>query len=458
MRHPNTIRELSQAILSGEVTSEEVVLKVIESIEKENDLLRTYISFNKEDALRQAREADAHLRRFGQRSPLHGAPLSVKDIIAVSGYPMTAGSKILSRSIAKSDADCVFECRRAGLVVAGTNNLHEFASGVTSLNPHFGYCRNPWDAERIAGGSSGGSAAAVSAGHSAISLGTDTSGSVRIPASLCGVVGFKPTYGAISTRGVFPLAWSLDHVGILSRSVWDAAVLFGSISLSKPPRPIYEFLGKEYRRLRVAVPWHFFEDLLGREEKSVFERFIDVLSSLDLEVLDVRAPWLHQFTPVWRVIRRAEASAVHKRWIEEKPHLYGEDVLRLLRDGMKYPAVEYIVAVREKEKLSHRFEGFMRSFDAMVMPTTPIAAPKIGEEEVEVGDGRRDIYSVLVALTFPFNVTGSPALSVPIGFTQGGLPLGGQIIGTRNADAEVLRLGYLYEVEVGGFRHRSPLY
>lgn len=450
----NTARELCTAIISGEVKCEEVAQKMLEKILKDNQRLNAYISVKPEETTRQAREADAVLKRYGPRSVMHGAPIAIKDIISVAGYPLTAGSRILGQESAKRDADCVFNCRQAGLVVLGKTNLHEFASGPTGMNPHFGPARNPWSTDHIAGGSSSGSAVAVSAGMAAAALGTDTGGSVRIPASICGVVGFKPTYGAVSTSGVFPLAWSLDHVGILARSVWDAAALFSVIS----KEPATTLLKPIPRGTRVGVPWAFFEHLVDKEILSHVKVFIDRLSSLEVDVSTVEAKWLNDVLRPWTVIRRSEASAIHRRWLESTPHLYSDDVLEGLKEGMSYSAVEYIVAQKERGKLSAKMDSLLTGLDAILMPTIPIHTPRIAELERLPLRERLMIHRQLISLTHIFNLTGSPSISLPIGFTVEGLPVGCQLASRRGLDSMVLSIAYVFESAYGPFRHPAPLY
>ncbi len=450
----NTARELCTALISGEIKCEEAAYVLLDKIHKNNPRLNAYISVRPDETLRQARESDAILNRYGPRSALHGAPIAIKDIISVAGYPLTAGSKILGQEEAKRDAECVSESRRAGLIVLGKTNLHEFASGPTGLNPHFGPTRNPWNTDYIAGGSSSGSAAAVSAGLAAVALGTDTGGSVRIPASICGVVGFKPTYGAISTSGVFPLAWSLDHVGILARSVWDVAALFSIISregaTSPPLRPLP-------RGIKIGIPWGFFEDSTDKEIMSLIKKFVDKLSSLDIDVSNVEAKWFSEIFRTWVIIRRSEASAIHRRWLESVPELYSDDVLDGLREGMSFKAVDYIIAQKEKEKLSGKMDSLMTRLDAIVMPTVPINAPRIDELERLSLQERLVIHRKLVSFTHLFNLTGSPAISIPLGHTSNGLPAGGQIICKRGLDSLVLSIAYAYENAYGPFSHPSPL-
>jgi aspartyl-tRNA(Asn)/glutamyl-tRNA(Gln) amidotransferase subunit A len=450
----NTARELCTAIISGETRCEEVAQKFLEKVSKINQALNVYISVKPEETVRQAREADAVLKRYGPRSIMHGAPLAVKDIISVAGYPLTAGSRILGQENAKRDADCVFECRQAGLIVIGKTNLHEFASGPTGMNPHFGPTRNPWNKEYIAGGSSSGSAAAVSAGLAAVALGTDTGGSVRIPASICGVVGFKPTYGAINMSGVFPLAWSLDHVGILGRSVWDVAALFSIISRetsSIPLRPLP-------RGTRIGVPWGFFENSVDKEILTHVKVFVDRLSSLDIDVSAVEAKWLGDILRPWTIIRRSEASAIHRRWLENTPHLYSDDVLEGLREGMNYSAVDYIVAQKDREKLSAKMDSLLTRLDAILMPTVPIHAPRIADLERLPLRERLTIHRQLISLTHLFNLTGSPSISLPIGFTLDGLPVSCQLAARRGMDSMVLSIAYAFEIAYGSFKHPEPLF
>ncbi|MCS7146518.1 MAG: amidase [Nitrososphaerota archaeon] len=450
------LRELSLAINTGTVSCEEAVAKVLQRIREQNPTLRAYITVSSEAALTSAREADSELKRRGPRSSLHGAPLAVKDIIAVENLPMTAGSRVLGSKPAKRDAESVYRARSAGMVVVGTTNLHEFGAGTTNLNIFFGHVRNPWDTERIAGGSSGGSAAAVAAGLAGLALGTDTGGSVRIPAALCGVIGLKPSRGLISTSGVFPLSWSLDEVGILARSAWDASAAL--LALSKPSAPAPQRVPPPApTRPRIGVPWSLFEETVDPQVSSSFDSFIRALEGLGAEVLDVELPWVAPGLNHWRTIRGAEAAAVHRKWLESRPHLYSEEVRENLAWGLDIPAVNYIAAVREREKFSAKAASLFTSLDAIATPTLPITAPRISEVEAMSLKERGELRTRMLSLTFFANLAGLPAVSIPTERRVGGLPVGSQLTGPPGGDYLLLGITWEYELSIGGFSFPNPL-
>lgn len=456
MQPIQTLRELSLALSTGTLTCEETVERMLQRINKLNPTLRAYITVAGEAALASAREADAELKRRGPRSTLHGAPLAVKDIIAVEGLPMTAGSKVLGSKKAKRDAECVHRARTAGMIVLGTTNLHEFAAGTTNLNTHYGHVRNPWNTELISGGSSGGSAAAVAAGLAGIALGTDTGGSVRIPAALCGVLGLKPSRGLISTTGVFPLSWSLDEVGILARSSWDASAAL--LALAKPQAPAPPRIPPPApTRPRIGVPWSLFEENLEPPVSQAFNTFLQTLEALDAEVLDLELPWVQPALRHWRTIRGAEAAAVHKNWLETRPHLYSDEVRENLASGLGIPAVEYITALRERDKFAAKAAALFTSLDAIATPTLPIAAPKISTVEAMTIKERAELRAKMISLTFMANLAGLPAVSIPVKPAGGGPVHGVQLIGPQGGDYTLLGIAWEYEYAVNGFSFPAPL-
>lgn len=458
MQPINTLRELSLALTAETLTSERVVERLLEKISEKNGLLRAYITVDVEGAIARAREMDAELRRRGPRSALHGAPISVKDIMAVEGIPMTAGSRILGRKPAKRDSAPVARARAAGAIPLGTTNLHEFAAGTTNLNIHHGHARNPWSTERITGGSSGGSASSVAAGLAGASLGTDTGGSVRIPAALCGVVGLKPSPGTVEKAGVFPLSWSLDEVGILARSCWDAAVILMLISREEAPAPP-RIPPPAPTRPRIGVPWSLFEAEADPKVLRTFEDFLKDLHGAGAEVLDVEEiRWYREAGEIWRTIRGAEAAAVHRKWLNTAPQLYSEEVRQNLAWGLEVSAVDYITALKDREKIGEKARSLLTSLDAVATPTVPIEAPRISEVESMSIEERSMLRTRMVSLTLQANVAGLPALSLPAGHGANGAPVGAQLVGPPGSDYALLALGWELERSGGGFRYPAPIY
>ncbi len=379
---------------------------------------------------------------------MDGIPIAVKDLIYIEGVRCTAGSKILSGNIASYDSPVSRRLKSAGAVLIGTTNLHEFAAGITGENPHYGPVRNPWDLERISGGSSSGSAASVAAGLSVGALGTDTAGSVRTPAALCGVVGLKPTYGRISRLGVIPLASSFDTVGTLTSCSWDAAALLSVLAGHDPedlttvaaevPDYAAEF-AKPLGGLKVGVPRKYFHENVESGVEEVFSNFLDRLIQVGCAVHDVEIQGLEKVSDCWRTIRYAEATAFHLRWLESVPEAYGEDVRASLELGRKILAVEYVNAQNLRPALMQGFSASMDGVDALAVPCTSITAPKIGQKLADIDGKQVEVRSALTCFTLPFNVVGFPAVSLPAGLSRG-LPVGVQLVAGPFEEAKLLRL------------------
>jgi aspartyl-tRNA(Asn)/glutamyl-tRNA(Gln) amidotransferase subunit A len=338
--------------------------------------------------------------------------------------------------------------REAGALIIGKTNTHEIALGVTGNNPHYGTARNPWDKTRIPGGSSSGSAIAVATGMAVAALGTDTGGSIRIPASLCGVVGLKPTYGRVSTRGVFPLSWNLDHVGPLTTCVRDAALVLQIISAYDPLDPA------SIKMLTGDYLGHLVDDMEGRKFALGVGEFINtsdpevlnavceaakVFESMGCRVQEVNVDWMRDAALANKTMTQSDGAAVHRDRLREHPEMFGEDVRRRLEDGAKTTSTEYILARRTQTEARKRCELFFESHEFLLVPTTPIAAPTVDGHDAVEQAGR------LTRFTAPFNLTGLPALSIPCGFTSEGLPIGLQIISRAWGDAKVLNAGYAFE-------------
>ncbi len=402
--------------------------------------LRAYITPPDKRARREAQRAE---RRLSQREAgaLLGVPIAVKDLFATRALRTTAGSRILRDWVPSSDAAAVARLRAAGAIIFGKTNLHEFAYGVTTANPWWGVARNPHDPRRSPGGSSGGSAIAVVAGFCAGALGSDTGGSIRIPAALCGCVGLKPTFGALSTDGAFPLGWSLDHAGPLTHTVEDAGVLFDALSGGEA--------GAKARRasargLRVGV---LQGPIVQRVQPGVARRVDGVASALrrhGLRVREVRIPEMEWTAAVQLITLRAEASAVHARWIRNRPRDYGADVRTRLQLGTLVGGADYVLAQRMRARIRDALRRAFDDIDVLLLPTTPITAPVVGDRAVRWRSGDEPVDGALVRLTAPFNLTGLPALSVPCG-QVGGLPVGVQVVGRWNDETRVLSVGRLIE-------------
>jgi len=436
--------DVARALRRQAVSPVELVQAYLARIERWQHL-RAFITVTGDDAVREARAAERSLRR-GDRAPLRGVPMAVKDLFETRGVRTTAGSRILKDWVPKRDAAAVARLRAAGAVLLGKLNLHEFAYGVSSSNPFFGIARNPWDPRRIPGGSSGGSAIAVVRGLCAGSLGTDSGGSIRIPAALCGCVGLKPTYGRVSLEGVLPLGPSLDHVGPITRSVEDARTLLQVISGSVVKRA-------SVKGMVIGVPDGFFGKRVEPGIARVVRAAVAGLRSDGARVHRVGPASMAWSIVVQLVTLRAEAAAVHARWFPDRSRDYGLEPRTRLQLGLLVSGVDYLLAQRLRERLRDELRSAFREVDVLALPTVPVVAPPIGQPRVRWRDGDEPVDGALVRFTSPFNLTGAPAISVPCGLS-GGLPVGIQLVGRWDDEASVLAAGQAIEGRAG--RLRAP--
>lgn len=448
-----TIREAAEALRGRRISSLELTTAALGRIDRLNAAFRLFITVTGELAVNQARQADAELAAGRDRGPLHGIPIAVKDLFATRGVRTTAGSLVYQDLVPGQDAAVVARLAAAGAVMLGKLNMHELAYGITSANPHFGAVRNPWNAERSPGGSSGGSGAAVAAGIAYAALGTDTGGSIRIPASFCGTVGLKPTYGRVSRQGVFPLAWSLDHVGPLARSVRDAALVLNAIAgydrrdATSARHPVVDFVpedGCSIRGLRIGFPESVFFEKLDADVESSVRGAIARAQSIGAEVKSVKVPDMAAMNTAARVIQMGEASAL---W---EPHLgnrrqFGPDVLALLDQGRLLPATDYVHAQRLRKRMQREFAQVWSTVDCLIFPTTPNTAPRVGQNTIKLAGREEDVRLATTRLVRGMNLLGLPALSMPCGLSADGLPVGLQIVGPPFDEATVLRAGAALE-------------
>lgn len=455
---PRTIIELSQQLRTKQLSPVEVTQTILGRIAEFDIAFGAFITIMADSAVSSAKTAESEIARGQWRGPLHGVPIAIKDLIDMAGVRTTCASEMHGDRLSDADADVVRRLKEAGAIIIGKNNLHEFAYGGSSLVSYFGDMRNPWDVERITGGSSGGSAASVAAQLCYAAIGTDTAGSVREPAGLCGCVGLKPTFGRVSTRGVAPLSASLDHVGPLTQCAADAAIVLQTIagydktdigSCDEPVGDYVSSLKNNVKRLRVGVAREYFFDELDAEIESSVEDAISILKTLVAEIREIKLA-----VPGDRSLQAAESYAYHEKRIRETPQLYQAETLRRLRSGESVSAGEYIHRRRELKQARRSIQEIFADVELIVTPTTPMAAPLISELRASP-DNLRPAELRLLHNTRPFNVWGLPAISLPCGFTRGGLPIGLQIAGPHWREDLVLRLAHAYE-QATEWHNRQP--
>jgi len=455
----------AEEIRSGIVTPGELVAEALERIEERDGAIKAFVTVMRDQAYKDAEQAERELRSGLTRGPLHGIPIGVKDIMGVKGVRMTAGSRVLADYSAPEDAAVVELLRKAGAIIIGKTNTHEFAYG-TYTPP----TRNPWDTTRIPGGSSGGSAAAVVAGMCLGALGTDTGGSIRIPAACCGVTGLKPTYGRVSCFGVIPLSWTLDHVGPLARSAEDCALIFDAItgydprdpnSVSGPPGRTAPVLRGDAEKndppslqgVRVGLPRASFVDPLDPEVRQAWRTAARVLQEAGAEVIvdvDIPRPTLD----LYRTIQRPEATLAHMQrgWYPARAEAYGENTRRHLSEGQQISAVDYLRAQDERRRFASAVRSVLQRVDTLALPTLPLPAVPADMENITV-DG---MPVSLLDLTLPFNLAQLPAISFPCGFTKSGLPLGLQVVGKPFEETTILRVAHAYQQLTDWHRRQVP--
>ena len=469
-----TIAELAPRIERREISPVELTRQFLARIERMNPVLNAYMTLMTEKALGEAKKAEQEIGAGRYRGPLHGIPFSIKDNLAVDGAPTTAGSKVLSDYTPDFEATVVKKLKEAGAVILGKANMHEWAAGSTNINPYYGTTRNPWDVTRVPGGSSGGSGAAVAASLCMASIGTDSAGSVRNPASFCGVVGLKATYGRVSRFGGIAGTggFSTDHFGILTKTVEDAALVLGSIAGHDPRDPLsarervpdYSAdIGKEVRGLRFGIIEELFADLMTSEVKKALDKATEILQSLGMKSQTISVPHMELSTAVHAATSRVENASAHRRYLKTQAQDYSRALLHRQLVALTIPAETYVTAQRIRRILCQEFAEVLKRVDVIVTPTVPMPAPTI--EECERGsvdaDGKtlplRDWRgSNGILCTLPFNVTGHPAISVGCGFSSSGLPMGMQIVAAPFREDLIFQVAHAYERAAGWYRRLPP--
>ena len=449
---PGSLARLSRALRTREVSPVEMTEALLGRIGA--DETNAFITVTAERAMEDAARAEAEIGAGDYRGPLHGVPVGIKDLVYTKGVRTTMASAFFEDHVPEDDAAIARRLREAGTVLLGKTNTHEFAYGPTGDRSFFGPTRNPHDPARISGGSSGGSGAAVATGLCYGAIGSDTGGSIRIPAALCGVVGMKPTFGRVGKSGVFPLAWTLDHVGPMTRTVEDNALLLSALvghdpqDLYSADRPAEDFARDLERGLRgsaVGVPTAFYFEHVDREVEARVRESVEAFRSLGAVVREVEVPNVWETLHAQRLTLAAEAYAVHEERLKSDPDRFDDQGLERLLQGEELRAHRYANAQRRKLRSRREFEEVLGEVDVILSPSVPIPATEIGQRQASINGHEEAVYSALTRLTGPTNMNGLPSLSVPCGTTASGLPVGLQLIGRPFDEATVYRFGHAHE-------------
>ena len=452
--HWLSIAQAAELIASRQLSPVELVDAHLERIEQTDGALNSFITVMGEQARGEAQAAETAIQNGDYLGPLHGIPVGLKDLYYTRGVRTGIGSKILADFVPDYDAAVTERFRDAGAALMGKLQMHEFALGASSENPHDGDAHNPWDTSRITGGSSGGSGSSVAAGQCMAALGSDTGGSIRIPSSFCGIVGLKPTFGRVSRHGVYPLAFSLDTVGPMTRTAQDAGLVLNAIaghdprdpsSASAPAQDFTAGIGRGVEGLRVGLPQEYFYDIMEPEVADAVRTAAGVLEGLGAHVEDVSIPALDHALAISNTILFVEAAEVHLGHLRERPGDIGDDVRQRFEVGALTSALDYVKAQRARVAFNASMAEAMQTYDVLLAPTNTFGAPPIGERESIVDGSAHPTRTLLARLTRPFNLTGQPAVSVPCGFTAAGTPIGMQIATRAWREATALRVAHAYE-------------
>lgn len=446
-----SLSEASRRIQKRAVSPVELTQACLERIQQHNSNLNSFITVTAFSAVEEAKAAEKEISDGKWRGPLHGIPMALKDLVETAHVPTTAASAVLKDYVPSSDAPIVQRLREAGVVLLGKLNLHEFAYGGSGIISHFGVVRNPWNPEHITGGSSSGSAAAVAAGLCYAAIGTDTAGSIRLPSSYCGIVGLKPSYGLVSTRGIIPLSWTHDHAGPMARTVADTALVLQAIA-SYDAEDIYSHrfpavhypaaIEEKTSSLRLGVPREFFWEKVDPEIAKACETSLQLLNRLSAGTRNVTIP-----IPPDSAVFRCEPFVYHQKYLAEHADQYHPETLRRIRTGAEVIATQYVEGYRKLLELRREIVRVFDGVDLLITPTTPVLPPSIAALQAAPQD-LRTTEIMMLRNTRPFNVFGLPTISVPCGFSQCGLPIGLQISGAPGAEGSVLALAYRFEQEL----------
>jgi aspartyl-tRNA(Asn)/glutamyl-tRNA(Gln) amidotransferase subunit A len=450
---PLNVLELANSVQIHRRTAREVVDEALARAEQHQDKWRAFITLTPDLARKQAEQVDRRIGA-GEKLALAGVPFGVKDLIDVAGIPTTGGSKAFADRVPEENAAVVQRLIDQGAVVLGKLNLHECAFGFTGENPHYGDCRNPWNPQRIVGGSSSGSAVAVALGICPFTLGSDTGGSIRLPASLCGLVGLKPTYGRVARSGGIPLSWSMDHVGPITRTAAEATAVLTVMAAHDPAglgsshRPVDDYradLPKPIQGLRIGVPQNWFFESLEPDVAHGVEAAIQQLMKLGGRRVDVTLPYMEEAVGAHRAIIFSEAAEYYRPFLADRADQFDDAIRPLLMAGLFLPTSDYLHAQRVRHVIRAAWNKVFENIDCLVTPTSPVTATRFGQESAELPRGAKPLVRAFLDMTLPFNMSGHPAVTVPCGFCRERLPIGMQLVGRPFAEATLLRIAHQYQ-------------
>jgi aspartyl-tRNA(Asn)/glutamyl-tRNA(Gln) amidotransferase subunit A len=461
---PDTCQQIVAEVQSRKRLAREVADAALAKAAAFQEKYRAFIRMTPEMAQAQARRVDERVKA-GEKLPLAGVPFAVKDVFDVQGIPTTFGSRVFADRVARADGTAVKKLVAAGGVCLGKLNLHECAFGFTGANRNFGDARNPWDLERIPGGSSSGSAIAVSLGICPLTLGSDTGGSIRMPSALCGLTGLKPTYGRVSRAGGLPLSWTMDHVGPITRTAAEAALALKILAGPDPAdetasrRAVPDYpaeISARIRGLRVGVMHEWFFQSLDPEVAGAVTTGLEKLVSFGARQVEVHLPRLEEVVGAHRAIIFSEASSFHRPWLADRAQDFDDEIRPLLLAGLFLPTVDYLDALRARRIIRREWSAIFETIDVLVTPTTPVTATKFGETTADVPGGPRPLVRAYLDLTLPFNFTGYPAISIPCGFSKAGLPIGMQLVSRPFSESALLRVAHQYQQETDWHKRTPP--
>ncbi|GAB3055692.1 amidase [Virgibacillus ainsalahensis] len=458
-----TVDELAQLIGTKSVSPVELTNELFDHVDENNEGINAYIHVSRKEAEQSAKKAEEEILNGNYRGMYHGIPMAIKDNLYLENEVTTMASKIHGNFVSDYDATVVKKLKEAGVILTGKLNMHEYAWGITNNNPHFGAVRNPWNPEKIPGGSSGGSGAAVASDMSIASLGTDTAGSIRIPSSACGIVGLKPTHGRVSKYGCFPLAWSLDHIGPMTKTVTDAAGLLEVISgfdkndpttVDVPIGNYTNQLTGDVKDLVIGVNEDYFLNQVDSDIEKLVRHNIQQLVDQGAKVEEVKIPTLQYSEWAEMITALSEASTIHHNNLMKRADDFGNDIRLLFELGELPSAVDYLQAQQIRRQLKQDFQKAFEKVDVLISPTLPVIPPKIGDDFADLNGERVDLIDHIIRFTGPGNLTGLPALSIPCGF-KGEMPVGLQIMGPAFNEEIVLNTGYALE-QTNPLKGRKP--